>query len=78
MNFTVYSKSGCPYCDKIKRVLSLSELNFTIHELGVDFTRDEFYDQFGQGSTFPQVLMGDLKLGGCTETVAYLKENKII
>lgn len=47
MNFTVYSKAGCPYCDKIKRVLSLAELNFTVQELGVDFDREEFYAQFG-------------------------------
>jgi glutaredoxin len=78
MNFTVYSKAGCPYCDKIKRVLSLAELNFTVQELGVDFDREEFYAQFGVGSTFPQVLIGDHKLGGCTESVKYLRENNII
>lgn len=78
MNFTVYSKTGCPYCDKIKRVLSLAELNFVVYELGTDFTREQFYTQFGEGSTFPQVLIGDHKLGGCVDAVKYLQENKII
>ena len=33
-----------------------------------------FYGQFGQGSTFPQVVLNDTqKIGGCTETVKYLR-----
>ena len=56
----------------------MKEFNFTVLKLGVDFTREEFYDQFGQGSTFPQLLMGDYNVGGCTETVAYLRENNLI
>jgi glutaredoxin len=78
MNFTIYSKEYCPYCSKIIKVMQMKEFNFTVLKLGVDFTREEFYDQFGQGSTFPQVLMGDYNVGGCTETVAYLRENNLI
>jgi glutaredoxin len=79
MRFTVYSKDGCPYCSKIEQVLTLSKLEHKIYKLGEHFTRDEFYAEFGQGSTFPQVLMNDQEhLGGCTDTVKYLQENKII
>ena len=79
MKFTVYSKNGCPYCTKIQQVLELSHLPHTIYKLGEDFTHEQFYAEFGQGSTFPQVLMNDTEyLGGCTETVKYLRENKII
>ena len=38
-----------------------------------NFIKDPFYEQFGQGATFPQVIMGDLKLGGCTESIMYLR-----
>jgi len=78
MKFTVYSKNGCPYCVKIKQVLELSELQHVVYELNKDFTREEFYAEFGQGSTFPQVIADDCHIGGCTETVKYLKENKLI
>lgn len=76
--FTIYSRSGCPYCEKIKTVMDLADLKHTIYNLGVDFTREEFYAEFGEGSTFPQVVYNDKRLGGCTDTVAYLQENKII
>ena len=77
-NFTVYSREGCPYCDKIQQVLQLAELRHVIYKLDRDFDRDSFYEQFGQGSTFPQVVLNGDNLGGCTETVQYLKENNLV
>jgi glutaredoxin len=78
MKFTVYSKPGCPYCERIEKVLTLSNLENKIYTLDEDFTRDQFYAEFGEGSTFPQVVMNDQHLGGCVDTVQYLKENEII
>ena len=77
-NFTVYSRDGCPYCIKIQQVLQLAELRHVIYKLDSDFDRDAFYQQFGQGSTFPQVVLNGDNLGGCTETVQYLKENNLV
>ena len=79
MKFTVYSKDGCPYCNKIEQVLQLSNLEHVVYKLGSDFDRDGFYTQFGEGSTFPQVVLNDQEhLGGCTDTVQYLKEQNFV
>ena len=78
MNFTVYSRDGCPYCTKIQEVLRLAELKHVIYKLDRDFDRPGFYSQFGEGSTFPQVLKDDTHLGGCTDTVKYLREEKLV
>ena len=78
MNFTVYSKEGCPFCTKVVQVLQLAKLNHVGYELDDHFDRKSFYGQFGQGSSFPQVVLNGTNLGGCTETVKYLKENKLV
>ena len=78
MNFTVYSKDGCPFCTKVVQVLELAKLNHVVYKLGEHFERDAFYGQFGNGSTFPQVTLNGQNLGGCTETVKYLHENNMI
>ena len=79
MNFTVYSKENCPHCYKVKQVLELTGSNFVVYNLNKDFTREEFYAEFGEGSTFPQVILNDEQhLGGCSETVKYLQENKLV
>jgi len=78
MNFTVYSKDGCPFCTKVVQVLELAKLNHVVYKLGEHFERDAFYGQFGNGSTFPQVVLNGTNLGGCTETVKYLQENQLV
>ena len=78
MNFTVYSKEDCPYCHKIKTVLELTNNNFVVYNLNKDFTREEFYAEFGEGSTFPQVVCDDKRLGGCADTVKFLREQKMV
>jgi glutaredoxin len=81
MNFTVYSKKGCPYCDKIKMVLNDLSIKkgypVICYELGTEFTREEFYSEFGEGSTFPQVVFDKKNIGGCSDTVKYLQENNM-
>ena len=77
MNFTVYSKENCPYCYKVKQVLELTGSKFVTYKLDEDFTREEFYAKFGEGSTFPQVLCDDEKIGGSVDTIKFLKANQI-
>ena len=78
MNFIVYSKDECPYCYKVKQALELTGSKFVVYTLDKDFNRQEFYNEFGNGSTFPQVICDDQKLGGCSDTVKFLKEHQII
>ena len=78
MNFAVYSKDNCPYCRKVKQVLELTGSNFVVYNLDEHFTRDEFYSEFGQGSTFPQVVCDDKKIGGSVDTIKFLKEQQIV
>ena len=56
MNFTVYSKDGCPYCTKVVQVLELAKLRHVVYNLDEHFDKQSFYGQFGEGSTFPKWL----------------------
>ena len=78
MNFTVYSKDGCNYCYKVKQVLELTGSNFVVYNLDEHFTKQEFYAEFGEGATFPQVICDNKKLGGSVDTIKFLKEQQII
>ena len=82
MNFTIYSRQGCGYCNNIKEVMSLTILSHVVYNLDDDFSKEDFYAEFGQGSTFPQVVCDDTgkrhKIGGCTEPVQFLREKNIV
>ena len=77
--FTVYSKTNCKYCETIEQVFKLKEIPYTKYLLGEDFTKQQFIDEFGEGSTFPRVLdtEGEL-IGGATETVGFLKKQGVL
>ena len=78
MNFTVYSRKGCDYCERIKTVLRLTGCTYVVYNLGEDFTREEFIAEFGEESTFPQVSCDGKKLGGSVERVKFLKEQQSV
>ena len=78
MNFTVYSKDGCSYCTQIKQLLDLCHFQYREYKLDEHFDRHAFQEEFGGNSTFPQVLLNNKKLGGCTDTVKYLKEHNLL
>ena len=77
-NFAVYSKDGCPYCEKVQEVLKLAGLNFVTYKLGKNFDKEGFYSEFGEGATFPQVVLNGKKLCGCYKTVKYLQEKQLV
>ena len=77
-NFTVYSKDVCPYCEKVEKVLEMTGLNYVTYKLDKHFDREGFISEFGEGSTFPQVIVNGKKLGGCVDTVKYLQEKHLV
>ena len=52
--------------------------DFVSYNLGEDFTKKEFYEKFGINSTFPQVICDDKNLGGCSDTIEFLREQQVI
>ena len=53
--YKVYSKTGCPLLHKsYPSVNSWQNYHSLSTNLDRDFTRAEFYEEFGTGSTFPK------------------------
>ena len=73
----IYSRSGCPYCNKLKTVVEYEGLPHIVYSLDRDYTREEFYEKFGEGSTFPQLILDGIHLGGCQESIKHMQKEKI-
>jgi len=78
MEIEIYSRDGCPYCDMIREVVSRKGWSYKERKLYEDFTREEFVGMFGEGSTFPRVLINNKLIGGATESVQYLREQNLL
>ncbi len=78
MEFEIYTREGCFYCEMIKQVILTKGWNFTERKLFQDFGREEFVGMFGENATFPQVFINGNLTGGATESIEYLRENNLM
>jgi glutaredoxin 3 len=78
MDIVIYSKPNCPYCEKIKQVFKLKEYSYVEYVLDTDFTRKQFVEEFGSQGTFPRIRINGTLVGGCNDTISYLKENNLL
>ena len=79
--FTVYSKSGCPNCVKIKR--SIKEKKYLMNEIDCDeyilenkemflnFIREKIGSEY---RIFPMIFFDGKFVGGINETISYMEK----
>lgn len=74
----IYTRPGCGYCSAAKSLLTRKKAEFTEFDSGVnpDY-RKEMYNRTGPGSTFPQIFIGGVHVGGCDELYALDREKKL-
>lgn len=74
----IYTRPGCGYCSAAKSLLTRKKIAFTEHDAGKDPTiRQKMYDRAGEGTTFPQIYIGALHVGGCDDLYALDREGKL-
>jgi glutaredoxin len=81
--FTVYSKSGCPNCLKVKKLLDEKKKEYVVFNCDEQLIEDkEAFLNFIKTHTkrdykfFPMVFFNGEFIGGCLDTIDYL--DKII
>jgi glutaredoxin 3 len=74
----IYTRPGCGYCSAAKSLLTRKKAVFTEYDAAIDSTRrQQMWDRAGVGSTFPQIFIGELHVGGCDELYALDREGKL-
>lgn len=67
---TIYSKSGCPFCDIAKRWFDSKGLKYQEIVLDCMVERQKFYESVGNGvKTVPQIFIKERRIGGYMELV---------
>ena len=74
----IYTRPGCGYCAAAKSLLTRKKAAFAEYDAGRDpNVRQAMYDRAGSGSTFPQIFIGNLHVGGCDELYALDRAGKL-
>jgi glutaredoxin len=80
--FTIYTKSDCIYCTKVKELLKEEKTVVVDCDYYLKENRDHFLSSMDQLTkrnhrTFPFVFKDNTFLGGYDDTVTFMKSNSI-
>ena len=77
-NIEIYTRPGCGYCGAAKSLLTRKKAVFSEFDVAKDPAfRQEMFDRAGAGSTFPQIFIDKVHVGGCDELYALDREGKL-
>jgi glutaredoxin 3 len=74
---TIYTRDGCGYCDRARGLLTRKKVSFT--EINAGYSPDlkrEMVEKSGR-STFPQIFIGGIHVGGCDDIHELEREGRL-
>uniref|UniRef100_A0A7N0TNR4 Glutaredoxin domain-containing protein n=1 Tax=Kalanchoe fedtschenkoi TaxID=63787 RepID=A0A7N0TNR4_KALFE len=77
----VFSKSYCPYCARVKKLLAELGATFKAVELDIESDGGEIQAALAEWTkqrTVPNVFIGGKHIGGCDDTVALNSQGKLV
>ncbi|MDG5747522.1 glutaredoxin 3 [Qipengyuania sp. XHP0207] len=75
---TIYTKFGCGYCVRAKRLLDQKGVDYTEHDITMGGPkRDEMLERAPNARTVPQIFIGDTHVGGSDDLAAMEREGRL-
>lgn len=75
---TIYTKFGCGYCFRAKKLLDEKGVDYTEHDITMGGAkRDEMTQRAPQARTVPQIFIGDAHVGGSDDLAALERAGKL-
>jgi len=74
----IYTRPGCGYCSAAKSLLARKNAAFTEYDVAVDPNfRAEMLARANGGTTFPQIFIDKVHVGGCDDLYALDRDRKL-
>ena len=68
VDVTIYTRMMCGYCTAAKRLLDSKGVAYTEHDASFSpELRQEMFGRANGRTTFPQIFVGDVHVGGCDD-----------
>ena len=77
-NVTIYTREMCGYCTAAKRLLAQKGVDFVEHDASyAPELRREMIQRANGRTTFPQIFIDELHVGGCDDLYALDSAGKL-
>ena len=78
VDVTIYTRMMCGYCAAAKRLLDSKDVNYEEHDASFSpELRQEMISRANGRTTFPQIFIGDLHVGGSDELHALERQGRL-
>lgn len=78
VDVTIYTRMMCGYCAAAKHLLETKGVDFTEHDASFSpALRQEMISRANGRSTFPQIFVGDVHVGGSDELHALDRQGRL-
>lgn len=77
MNVVIYTRQGCGFCVRAKKLLDSYAVNYTEYDATVEPQFRAEMMQRSNRNTFPQIFVGDVHVGGCDDLYALDQQGKL-
>lgn len=75
---TIYTKFGCGFCVRAKRLLDEKGVEYTEHDITMGGPgRDEMQARAPGARTVPQIFVGDTHVGGADQLASLDRQGKL-
>ena len=75
---TIYTKFGCGFCVRAKRLLDQKGVDYTEHDITMGGPkRDEMLERAPHARTVPQIFIGETHVGGSDDLAALEREGRL-
>lgn len=75
---TIYTRAFCGYCAAARRLLERKGVAYVEHDAtSSPQLRQEMIARAGGRSTFPQIFIGDVHVGGCDDLHALERDGRL-
>lgn len=78
VDVTIYTRQFCGFCTAAKHLLDSKGVEYTEHDATYSpDLRQEMISRANGRSTFPQIFIGDVHVGGCDDMMALERQGKL-
>ena len=74
MNFLIFTKYRCSYCDRAKSLIEKKGFEYKSINIEEDNNIDLLLEKNKYARTMPQIFINDKLIGGYTDLVKYFEE----
>lgn len=70
----VWSKDGCPFCDRAVALLESKGIEYELKKIGHGWSKEQLLESVPTARTVPQIVIDGESIGGFTELHKFLTQ----